>query len=302
MDHKQLAWTMALAERLCPSMNGASTDRFADVLDTVGAIGVDDGLPGLAEDDQRWVELALDKIAQVDVDRWLAALDELEAEGVHVVTCADATYPANLRMIHNRPPVLFVRGEILASDNRAIAVVGTRDATKDGIAAATEVAGQLVDRGVTILSGLAAGIDTAAQSAALNAGGRTIAVFGTGIRRVYPRQNSGLAKAVAASGACVSQFLPDQSGTRWSFPVRNIVTSGLSLGTVVIEAGPTSGAKLQAHDALRHGKRLFLLRRLVESQDWARDLAKLPEVEAVDGVDEIVAAVEVELGLEPALL
>ena len=86
--------------------------------------------------------------------------------------------------------------------------------------------------------------------------------------------------------------MPNQSGTKWSFPVRNIVTSGLSLGTVVVEAGPTSGAKLQAHDALRHGKRLFLLRRLVEHQEWARELANLPEVAAVDDVDEIVAAVD----------
>lgn len=96
--------------------------------------------------------------------------------------------------------------------------------------------------------------------------------------------------------------MPDQAGTKWSFPVRNIVTSGLSLGTVVVEAGPTSGAKLQAHDALRHGKRLFLLRRLVESQAWARDLAKLPEIQAVDDVEEIVVAVEVELDRELALL
>lgn len=301
MNYRQLITTLALADVLCPSMNGASADRYADVLETLGPAGFD-SLEALEEDDQRWVQGALQRLSQGDLDRWDRTVTELDAEAIGIITSADGTYPTNLRMIHNRPPVLFVRGQLRASDSRAIAVVGTRDASHEGIRAAGEIARQLVERDVTILSGLAAGIDTAAHTAALNAGGRTVAVFGTGIKRVYPQQNRDLARAIAASGACVSQFLPGQSGTRWTFPVRNIVTSGLSLGTVVVEAGPTSGAKLQAHDALRHGKRLFLLRRLVERQDWARDLAQLPEVLAVDGVDEVVAAVELELGLQPALL
>jgi DNA processing protein len=301
MDDRQIITTLALAERLCPSMNGASAGRFADVLEAVGPSGLHD-LAALDEDDRRWITEALEQLSPGDRDRWDRTLAELRADGIGVVTSADDAYPTNLRMIHNRPPVLFVRGQLLTGDSRAIAVVGTRSASPEGLRAASEIAHQLVERGITILSGLAVGIDTAAHSAAINAGGRTVAVFGTGIRHVYPQQNRGLAKAIAASGACVSQFLPDQSGTRWSFPVRNIVTSGLSLGTVVVEAGPTSGAKLQAHDALRHGKRLFLLRRLVESQDWARKLAELPEVLAVEGVEEIVSAVEIELDLEPALL
>jgi DNA processing protein len=272
MDDRQLITMLALAERLCPSMNGASADRLADVLEIVGPSGMD-GLAALDEHDQQWVEAAVGQLSQDEVDRWDRTVTELRSEGVGIITSADGAYPTNLRMIHNRPPMLFVRGELLPTDSRAIAVVGTRSASREGVRAASEVARQLVDREITILSGLAVGIDTAAHTAALNAGGRTIAVFGTGIRRVYPQSSRGLAKAIATSGACVSQFLPDQTGARWTFPVRNIVTSGLSLGTVVIEAGPTSGAKLQAHDALRHGKRLFLLRRLVESQDWARDLA-----------------------------
>ncbi len=301
MDDKQLITTLALAERLCTSMNGASSDRFADVLETLGPAGIDSPL-GLDEDDQRWIDETLAAITADDRDRWDRTIAELRGDGVSIVTSADDEYPTNLRMIHNRPPVLFVRGELIPGDSRAIAVVGTRDASDEGVRAATEVARQLVERDITILSGLAAGIDTAAHTAALNAGGRTIAVFGTGITRVYPQQNRSLAKAIANSGACVSQFMPDQGGTRWTFPARNIVTSGLSLGTVVVEAGPTSGAKLQAHDALRHGKRLFLLRRLVENYEWARDLAELPEVQAVDQVEEIVAAVEIELDRELVLL
>lgn len=302
MDRGPLAVAIAVAARLCPSMNGASADRFADALEVIGPVGVDQGLAQLDQTDQRWIEEARAQIGSGELDTWLRLLAELDAEGVRAVTCADDDYPSNLRMIHNRPPFLFVRGTLLPSDSRAVAVVGTRNATDAGIRAATELSQQLTRRDVTVLSGLAAGIDTAAHSAALNAGGRTIAVFGTGIRRTYPRQNRELATAIASSGACVSQFLPDQPGARWTFPVRNITTSGLSLGTVIVEAGPTSGAKLQAHDALRHGKRLFLVRTLVENQEWARELAELPEVTAVDQVDEIVAAIELELSVEPALM
>lgn len=301
MDDNELVTTLALAERLCPSMNGASSDRFADTLEMLGPAGFGSML-GLDDDDRRWIDEALRSVSADDRDRWAGAIAGLRSDGVDIVTSADNDYPTNLRMIHNRPPVMFVRGELRPGDGRAIAVVGTRDASDEGVRAATDLARQLVKRDITVLSGLAAGIDTAAHTAALNAGGRTIAVFGTGINRVYPQQNRSLAKAIAQAGACVSQFLPDQGGSRWTFPVRNIVTSGLSLGTVVVEAGPTSGAKLQAHDALRHGKRLFLLRRLVENFEWARNLAELPEVQAVDRVEEIVDAVEIELDRELALL
>ena len=301
MNHEQLITTLALAERLCPSMNGASADRLADVLERLGPAGLDRAAV-LDTEDSEWIEKGFAAISAADCDRWGRVAAELKSDNIDVITSADGRYPDNLRMIHNRPPVLFVRGEFVPGDNRAVAVVGTRTASEAGVHAASEVARQLVARGITVISGLAEGIDTAAHAAALNAGGRTIAVFGTGIRRTYPRQNRGLARAIATSGACVSQFMPNQSGTRWTFPMRNIVTSGLSLGTVVIEAGPTSGAKLQAHDALRHGKRLFLLRRLVESQQWARELAELPGVRAVDGTEEIVAAVDVELDRELTLL
>jgi DNA processing protein len=145
---------------------------------------------------------------------------------------------------------------------------------------------------------MAEGIDTAAHAGALNAGGRTLAVFGSGISRVYPASNRSLAKAIAASGATLSQFWPDMAPARWSFPVRNIVTSGLSVGTVVVEAGPTSGARQQAEHALRHGKRLFLFQRLVEHQPWAEDLMKTPGVVAIDDIGEILRAIDLEFELQ----
>lgn len=278
------AAVLALAEQLCPSLNGPASFALAAYLEAVDA--------GLDVEDDEAASAALARLDEARVAHWRGELGRLDAQLVSVL---DDEYPANLRMIHDHPPFLFVRGSLLPADDRAIAVVGTRRPSADGLRAAQRIAGALAGRGITVVSGMAAGIDTAAHAGALNAGGRTLAVFGTGIRRVYPAGNRGLASAIAASGATLSQFWPDMEPSRWSFPVRNIVTSGLSVGTVVVEAGPTSGARQQAEHALRHGKRLFLLQRLVEHQQWARDLMGVPGVVAIDDVDAIVSAVEAEL-------
>lgn len=280
------AAVLALAERLCPSLNGPTSFRLAAFLEAVDA--------GLDLDEHRPAAEALDTLDDARVQHWRGQLAGLDAG---LVTVLDDAYPANLRMVHDHPPFLFVRGSLAARDVRAVAVVGTRRPSAEGVAAARRIADTLARREVTVVSGMAEGIDAAAHAAALGAGGRTLAVFGTGIGRVYPASNRSLAKAIAGSGATVSQFWPDMGPSRWSFPVRNIVTSGLSVGTVVVEAGPTSGARQQAEHARRHGKRLFLLRRLVERQEWARELMRCPGVVAIDDVDEILAAIEAELDL-----
>jgi DNA processing protein len=190
--------------------------------------------------------------------------------GASLVTVLDDEYPANLRVIFNPPPFLFYRGRIERADARSVAVVGTREASAEGLASARKMARLLVAADVTVLSGLALGIDAAAHEEALECGGRTIAVLGTGILRTYPKENAGLAERIVESGALVSQFWPSQPPTRYTFPRRNVVTSGLSQGTVVIEASKTSGAKMQARLALEHGKRVFLVSRLVTSQPWAQ--------------------------------
>jgi DNA processing protein len=149
---------------------------------------------------------------------------------------------------------------------------------------------------VTVLSGLALGIDTAAHEATLDTQGRTLAVMGTGIHRIYPAQNRDLAdRIVKAGGALVSQFWPDAPPTRWSFPMRNVVMSGMAVGTVVVEASRTSGAKMQARLALEHGKRLFLVESLVMHEDWARKYAERPGATVVQSVDDVLAALETEL-------
>jgi DNA processing protein len=201
----------------------------------------------------------------------LATLEQAAADGIALTTVLDEDYPANLRLIFNLPPFLFYRGSLQPDDARAVAVVGTRQPTREGLHRARELARGLSAAGVTVLSGLARGIDSAAHEATLDAGGRTIAVLGTGIRRTYPPENAELAERIAAAGALVSQFWPDTPPRSDTFPRRNVVTSGMGQGTVVIEASSTSGAKMQARLAIEHGKRVFLLASLVATHQWAQN-------------------------------
>lgn len=207
---------------------------------------------------------------------------------VRLTTVLDDDYPANLRTIHNLPPFLFYRGQLRADDAWSVAVVGTREPSMEGIAQTRRLVRQLVEAGVTVLSGLARGIDTAAHEECLAAGGRTIAVLGTGILRTYPRENADLADRIAATGAVVSQFWPDGPPTSYSFPRRNITMSAMAQGTVVIEASATSGAKLQARYALEQGRRVFLPRSLVISRDWARRYLKRPGAVQVENPEDII--------------
>lgn len=226
-----------------------------------------------------------------DLDRhrdWVVAmLADIAADGIGITTVLDDDYPANLRLVYNLPPFVTYRGALQADDTRSVAVVGTREASVDGLARATRLSAQLVRAGVTVLSGLARGIDTAAHVGALEASGRTIAVMGTGIRTIYPPENRELADRIAATGALVSQFWPDSPARRDTFPRRNIVMSGMGQGTVVVEASATSGAKMQARFALEHGKRVFLPSSLVHERPWARRYLERGAIEVRD-VDDIV--------------
>jgi DNA processing protein len=217
-----------------------------------------------------------------------AMLTAAEADGIQLTTVLDEDYPVNLRTIYNLPPFLFYRGTLRPDDALSVAVVGTRQATAEGLSRAERMARLLVGAGVTVLSGLALGIDTAAHRACLDVGGRTIAVLGSGIRRVYPAQNEALAEQIAEHGAVVSQFWPDTHPASYTFPRRNVVTSGMSQGTVVIEASATSGAKMQARFAIEHGKQVFLLHSLVTEREWAQRYLKRPRVHEVSDVADIL--------------
>jgi len=221
-------------------------------------------------------------VLAAQLERADCAIEAAAAVGARLITVLDDDYPANLRLVYNLPPFLFVRGKLRRDDAKSVAVVGTRNASDIGLRRASGLAELLALEKVTVLSGLARGVDTAAHEATLAAGGRTIAVIGTGILRTYPAENAKLAERILEHGAIVSQFWPDQAPARYTFPRRNVVTSGMSQGTVVIEATSTSGAKMQARLALEHGKQVFLLRTLVTDQPWARKYLDRGATEVAD--------------------
>jgi len=227
---------------------------------------------------------ALLEAAQQEIARWTAT-------GIELLTILDAAYPENLRAVHDRPPLIFIRGLLASTDARAVAIVGARDASQRGVDAAAAIAAELVRHDYVVTSGLAAGIDTAAHTAALHKGGRTIAVIGTGVNRAYPPENRELQRLIATECAVVSQFWPDAPPSRRSFPMRNAVMSGISLATVIVEAREMSGARVQARRALAHGRPVFLLRSLTTTQPWAREFAQRPGVSVVQTPDDLLERV-----------
>jgi DNA processing protein len=228
--------------------------------------------------------------APPDLDSVAKEIEAWEAEGMRLLTVLDPDYPDNLRGVHDRPPLVFIRGSLLPRDSDSVAVVGTRQATARGIEHAKAIAGALADADFTVVSGMATGIDAAAHAAALDRGCRTLAVVGTGLRQCYPAAHRSLQERIVAAGAVVSQFWPDQPPTKTTFPLRNATMSGLALATVVVEASQTSGARMQARLALEHGRPVFLLASLLE-HEWARGYAQRPGTYVVDDPGEIVERV-----------
>jgi DNA processing protein len=228
--------------------------------------------------------------------RWAEALATWQKADARLrfVTILDPDYPANLRVVFNPPPFLVLRGVLVPEDARGVAVVGTRHPSEEGHRRARRLGRELGEAGITVFSGLAAGIDTAAHLGALEAGARTVAVLGHGLLRpVYPKENSELAETVSQHGALVSQFRPDTPATKATFPMRNVVTSGLSQGTIVVEASRTSGARMQARLAAEQGKHVWLLRSLIDAFEWAQEFAERRphEVRVVETLDDIIEQV-----------
>lgn len=289
------ALLVAVCENLVPSMNGSSMQRLACVLDELALSP--DGRQ-LDEFDLEWLESGLSS-AESKRGWWEGELARLRDLGVELIASADPSYPVNLTLVHDRPPLLFVNGKITEQDRRAVAVVGTREASQGGVNLAQRICRGLVAQEYTVVSGLAKGIDTAAHAATLNAGGRTIAVFGTPIEKIYPAANRAMAHRIAGAGACVSQFLPHTNTGPWAFPARNITGSGLSLATVVVEASESSGARIQAEAALKHGKRVFLVEPLVTKHAWATDmLSESLSTKVVSDADHIVEELEADLAVD----
>ena len=198
-----------------------------------------------------------------NITRWqdradpTAELKKAADLGAHVITAQDDEYPSALREIHDPPIVLYVRGGITERDRHAVAVVGSRKATHYATECAKKLSFQIAYAGLTIVSGLARGIDTAAHQGALAAKGRTIAVIGSGLGCLYPPENAELAERIAASGAVVSEFPIDTAPDRQTFPIRNRIVTGCSFGVLVVEAGANSGALISANMAAEQGRTLY---------------------------------------------
>ncbi len=186
-------------------------------------------------------------------------MEKLERYKVKVLTCEDSTYPPRLKEIYDYPPVLYVRGNLLPKDDPYLAVVGTRKPTVYGRQVAEEIVADLVQSKITIISGLARGIDSIAHRTALDSGGKTIAVFASGLDIVYPADNAKLAQAIMERGALVSEYPLGIRPKADNFPQRNRIMSGLSLGVLVVEAGERSGALITAHQAVEQNRDVFAI-------------------------------------------
>lgn len=243
-----------LVNGIGPAKLRALLDRFGDLEAAwhapeaaLSAIGID----------RRALAQLAEMRRTLDLERQLA---RVRASGARLVHWESADYPRSLVETPNAPPLLFVKGELLDTDSWAVAVVGTRRLTSYGRQMTHEIVAALAARGITIVSGLARGIDAVAHKTALDVGGRTIAVLGSGLDEIYPPENRRLADAIAAGrGAVVSEYALGVRPEAKNFPPRNRIISGLSLGVIVVEAGLKSGALITADFAMEQGRELFAL-------------------------------------------
>lgn len=244
-------------------------------------------VPGIGEDTAesivRW-EKSIDLKAE---------LQRLHDHGCHVVTLLDPQYPGRLREIYDPPSVLYVKGSLCAGDKSSVALIGSRQTTHYGIETARRLGYQLAYTGVTVVSGGARGIDTAAHQGALTAKGRTIAVLGTGIDLVFPPENRDLFERIAASGAVVTQFPFGRPADKQTFPIRNRIVAGMTLGTVVVEANLASGALITANFANDYGRQVFAVPGRIDSprSKGCHDLIK-KGAKLCEGVEDILSEFE----------
>jgi DNA processing protein len=200
------------------------------------------------------IETFLQVRREVDLE---SVMKRIQSKGITVLTWEDETYPRRLKEIDQPPPVLYLRGSLLPADEWTVAIVGTRRITAYGRQVTEEIATTLARSGVTIVSGLARGVDSVAHKAALDAGGRTIGVLGSGVDVIYPNEHRLLAERMVASGALLSDYAPGTSPDGVNFPPRNRIISGLSLAVIVVEAGQQSGALITAEFAAEQGRDVF---------------------------------------------
>ena len=228
-----------------------------------------------------------------------AQLDQAERAGATLLTAQDPRFPGRLREIYDPPAFLWMQGTLTPADERALAIVGTRRATDYGKRMAGEFAEALAGRGFTVVSGLAYGIDAAAHRAAVRAGGRTLAVLGSGVDRIYPARHARLAREITGQGALLSEYPLGAAPDAVNFPRRNRIISGLALGTLVVEAFETGGALITARMAVEQNREVFALPSPVHSAAGrgTNRLIQRGHAKLVLGVEDILD----ELGFDDAV-
>jgi DNA processing protein len=239
-------------------VKGIGAVRFQSLLDRFGdARTAWDASPSeLAEAGlgTKVLERFLELRSSLDLeDYW----NQICKQDIHVLIWPDTDYPPHLKEIDQPPPVLYLRGEVTSEDQWAVAIVGTRQVTAYGRQVTEELAAILAQNDVTVVSGLARGVDAIAHSAALKAGGRTLAVLGSGVDKIYPPEHRQMAEKMLTHGALVSDYAPGTPPESNNFPPRNRIISGLSMAVVVVEAGETSGALITAEFAANQGREVF---------------------------------------------
>jgi DNA processing protein len=271
-------------------------DRYKDpatVLRTPVQNLVESGIPEVV------AKLLLSEVRKTQAEIELANCQQNQ---IHIVTLFDPAYPRLLREIFDPPVLLYVKGDPDALNTSAISIVGSRRATPYGVNTAEKLARDLASRGLTICSGLARGIDTAAHRGALEANGKTVAVLGSGVNVIYPRENQKLAQQIQAHGCLVSEFPLNTSPTPQNFPIRNRIISGLALGTCLVEAAEFSGSLITGRLALEQGREVFAVPGNITSKNsfgpnlWIKQGAKLVQ-DWQDIVEELPRVVKEQIVL-----
>ena len=225
--------------------------HFGDLESAWTAASADLAKAGLGA---KLIERFIQAREKVDLEKiW----EQIARQGIKILTWEDEAYPSRLREIDQPPPVLYIRGEYLPEDVFAVALVGTRRVTPYGRQITEEIAAFLAANGMTVVSGLARGVDVIAHTVALKAGGRTLGILGSGVDKIYPPEHRALAEQMMERGAIISDYAPGTPPDASNFPPRNRIISGLSLAVVVIEAGETSGALITAEFAAEQGREVF---------------------------------------------
>ncbi len=288
MDSREALIALNLIEHVGPVRARSLLEHFGDAprilaaskSDLLRVRNIGDETAGAIADWEKTIDLA-------------GELKRISDFGCHVLISSDENYPASLREIYDPPLVLYVKGELTAKDKNAVAMVGSRSTTHYGIEVARKLAYQLAYVGVTVVSGGARGIDTAAHQGAMAAKGRTVAVLGTGINLIFPPENKDLFGRIAENGAVITQFPFNRNGDRQSFAIRNRIIAGMTLGTVVVEADLHSGALITSNFATEYGRQVFAVPGRIDSprSKGCHDLIK-KGAKLCEGAEDILSEFE----------